>query len=205
MKRNPIILIILAVALVIVANAAVIISQHKRIQELSDIPELTMKLRQENILLKEGFFHTYDYEDATVDYKLPVYDIKGNKVWLKDALIGKDWIAMYISAGKGSCASCVTNNMEFLRELQSRDLNIFVCVEGLDKREFTAFVRQYGIDDIAYRIYDFGFPKKELSPALFFTVDRNLSCRYFYAPSPWLPELNEVWYETIDGRVDLKK
>ena len=114
-------------------------------------------------------------------------------------------LSMYISAGKGSCASCVTNNMEFLRELQSRDLNIFVCVEGLDKREFTAFVRQYGIDDIAYRIYDFGFPKKELSPALFFTVDRNLSCRYFYAPSPWLPELNEVWYETIDGRVDLKK
>ena len=101
MKRNPIILIILAVALVIVANAAVIISQHKRIQELSDIPELTMKLRQENILLKEGFFHTYDYEDAT--------------------------------------------------------------------------------------------------------VDRNLSCRYFYAPSPLLPELTEIYYESIDGRVDLKK
>ncbi len=205
MKRNPIILIILAVALVIVANAAVIISQHKRIQELSDIPELTMKLRQENILLKEGFFHTYDYEDAAIDFRMPVYDIDGNMVRLQDKLIGKDWLALYISAGRGSCASCIVNNMEFIQKLQNMNLNLFVCVEGLDEREFRIFTNQYGIEDISYRIHDFAFPGKEFSPALFFIVDRNLNCKYFYAPSPLLPELTEIYYESIDGRVDLKK
>ena len=205
MSRSVKIILALALFLLLATNAAVIILQNRKIMELADIPELTMKLRQENILLKEGFFHTYDYEDAAIDFRMPVYDIDGNMVWLQDKLIGKDWLALYISAGRGSCASCIVNNMEFIQKLQNMNLNLFVCVEGLDEREFLIFTNQYGIEDISYRIHDFAFPGKEFSPALFFIVDRNLNCKYFYAPSPLLPELTEIYYESIDGRVDLKK
>ena len=203
-NTRGIIILILLVIIVLAVNTTVIISQHNKIKAFSAIPEEFYALRTENILLKEGFFHTYDYEGAAVDYSIPVFDLSGNAVYLNDILRGKNWIAMYISAGQGGCASCIADNMEFIKRLQKDKVNFFVCVEGLEDREFRIFTEQYDIEDNAYSIYDFAFPKKGLSPVVLFVVDSELNCRYFYAPSPWFPDLTYDYYEIVRTALSLK-
>ena len=57
MSRSVKIILALALFLLLAANAAVIILQNRKIMELADIPELTMKLRICWRLLAVSFPH----------------------------------------------------------------------------------------------------------------------------------------------------
>lgn len=195
---------IICVACVFLVNIAVILIQFKALQKHSDMPQLTMKLRQENILLKEGFFHTYDFEGASVEYGLPVYDSDGNAVYLKDVLAGKNWLALFATAGAGSCRDCLWNNIEFIKSHKGNN-NVIVCIEGLSEREFEIFVRQQGIEDIAYRIHHYSFPRLDINPVVYFVIDRQYECRYFYAPSLLLPDLVNDYFYIVSRKVALKR
>lgn len=167
------------------------------------VPQTVLNLRQENILLKEGFFHTYDYEGATIEYKLPVYDAKGNKTKFSDVVRGKSSIVLFASMGAGSCRDCVFNNIEFIKK--QKDINAVICIEGLSQKEFEIFAYQQGIEDIAYLVNRYMFTKLDINPVVYFVIDNDFVCKYFYAPSVHFPELVKDYLSVVKHRISFSK
>ena len=196
MKRNIKILIVIFIVLVIIADITVIIYQYCAIRRLSsDLPAATMELRMENNLLKEGFFHTYDYEGASVNFDFPIYDVSANAINPHDLLEGENWLALFISAAPDSCRECLLSNIEFIKNVKEE--NIFVGIEGLSQKDFQIFVKEYGLENIAYRVYNYAFSAFQVNPAVFFIIDQDLQCKYFFAPSPAFPDLVNDYYGVI--------
>ena len=155
------------------------------------------KYMVENILLKEGFFHSYDFEDITINYSDSVYGFNDKKVKIEDLFHNKNSLAVFMSVG--SC-NCVYDNMEIIQKIKQKS-NVVICIDGLSKKDFRAFVLQYNIEEISYLLPERFFDGFVYNPIVYFVIDRSLKAKYFYAPSMAFPELTTDYLQKINSMI----
>jgi hypothetical protein len=134
---KPKIYYIVILCIIIIANGIAFIYQQKTISRLRQMPLEFEKRRVENILLKEGFFHMYDFEDISIDYSVFIHNVNGDTKRLEELFSGKNSIVLFMSVG--SCNSCVYDNIKAIRDLRKTS-NIMIGIDGLTVREFKAYV-----------------------------------------------------------------
>jgi hypothetical protein len=188
--------------IVVIVNGVAFIYQQKTISRLKKMPLEAENKRVENILLKEGFFHTYDFENISIDYSVSVYNITdGNTKRLEDMFSGKNSIVLFMSVG--SC-NCWYDNIKAIQDIRKKS-NVVIGIDGLTMREFKSFVSQNNIKEIAYLLPDGIFEGFKINPVVYFVVDKNLNSKYFYAPSIAFPDLTKIYLDKIKNMVDLNK
>jgi hypothetical protein len=180
---------------IIIVNGIVFIYQQKTISRLKQMPFDAEKRRVENILLKEGFFHSYDFEDLSIDYSTFVYNANGDTVSLRELFSGKKTIVLFMSVG--SCNFCAGDNIKAIRDLRKTS-DIMIGIDGLTMREFKSFVSQNNIKENVYCLPDRLFDGFNINPVVYFVVDENLKSKYFYAPSVVFPDLTKIYLEKME-------
>jgi hypothetical protein len=202
---NPKIRIVLVIVFfcAFIANLIVIFYQHKKVKSLlEEIQQPVEKMRWENILLKEGFFQSYNYENTVIDYSDYVSNVNDESIKFQDLLSDKNWLILFMSVG--SCRDCMYDNIEFIKDLKKKKVNVLIGIEGLTVREFKSFINQYELENIAYRLPDNFFPQFSINPAVYFVIDKNLRSKYFYAPSLAFPDLTKDYFDIIERFINLK-
>lgn len=153
-------------------------------------------LRTENILLKEGFFHSYDFEDVNIDFKQKIINSDLKEVTLKDVVNDKNTIALFIDVS--SCDICTYNNIKKIKEFKhDSKVNILIGISGLDKRQFNSFVHSNKIIDDSYLIPEYYFSGFKNNPVVYFTIDSSCNLKYFYAPNDIFPSLTDDYLSKI--------
>ncbi len=185
-----------------ITNLFIIFYQHKKIKFFLEGTQLVEKMRVENILLKEGFFQSYNYENTFIDYSAYVSNANDETIKLQDLLSDKNCLILFMRVG--SCRDCMYDNIEFVKDLKKKNVNVLIGVEGLTVREFKSFINQYELENMAYRLPDNFFPQFEVNPVVYFVVGENLKSKYFYAPSLVFPDLTKEYFNIIEILVDLK-
>jgi hypothetical protein len=179
----------------------VFIYQKKTISRLRQVPLEAENRRIENILLKEGFFHTYDFEDISIDYSVFVHNVKGDTKKLEEVFSEKNTIVLFMSVG--SC-NCEYDNIKAIQDIRKKS-NIVIGIDGLTMKVFKSFVSQHNIEEIAYLLPNGLFEGFKINPAVYFVVDKNLNSKYFYAPSMAFPDLTKIYLDKVRNIVDLDK
>jgi len=151
--------------------------------------------RFENNLLKEGFFHSYDFETININFDEFIIDANGNPYTLNDLSSNAATVVLFVHPE--SCNKCVSANIKRISEFQSSGLNTVIIIGGLKNRDFKAYVASYGISDIAYSMPDGYFEGFRFSPIVYCVANNSEAC-CFYAPSEMLPELTNNYYEKIN-------
>lgn len=153
-------------------------------------------LRIENILLKEGFFHSYDFETINVDFENQIKDINQENYSLSELTKGETTVVLMIYAG--SCNNCVEENIKYVKKLEKdTGFNVLIGIAGMKNRRFKAFVSNHKIGKIAYQIPDDYFEGFKYSPIVYFLVTEDLDTRCFYAPSDAFNELTQDYFSKI--------
>lgn len=183
-------------------NLFIVFYQHKKIKTFLEVPKLLEQMRWENILLKEGFFQSYNYENTIVDYSTYISNADDEIIKLQDLLSSKNSLILFIRVG--SCRDCIYNDIKFLKDLKKKKMNVLVGVEGLTVREFKSFIHQYELEDVAYYLHDDFFPEFDINPVVYFVVDENLKSKYFYTPSLAFPDLTKDYFNIIERYINLK-
>lgn len=185
-----------------IVNLIVVFYQYNIIRRFAKTPQFVERMRWENILLKEGFFHAYAYDDTVIDYSVYVSDINGGAMQLQDLLRDRNSLVLFMSVG--SCRDCIYDNIEFIKNVKKKHVNVLVGIEGLTTKEFKSFVKQYELEEIAYHLPDNFFSGFEINPVVYFVVDENLKNKYFYSPSIVFPDLTKDYFDVIKRLIDLK-
>lgn len=203
MKSKTLFLLIISFCCVVLIICIItILYQHKAIKRFSDVPQLIEKMRWENTLLKEGFFQTYNYENAVIDYSVDVSDVDGKATRLQNLLYQKNSLVLFMLVG--SCRDCIYDNIMFAKNMEKQNVNVIIGIEGLTEYEFKSFVHQYDLKNIAYRLPDNYFKWFDVNPTVYFVVDSNLRSKYFYAPSIVFPDLTQDYFDVVSQYVNLK-
>ncbi|MDD3687488.1 MAG: hypothetical protein PHE56_12065 [Bacteroidales bacterium] len=150
-------------------------------------------LRVENILLKEGFFHSYDYSTISIDMERRLLNHKSDSLNLREIAKGKITLALFLNIG--SCGSCYMESIRNLKSLiNTAKLNVMIGIGGLNQREFKAFVQTNKIEEFAYLMPDTFFSGFKINPVVYFVIDKNYRTTCFYAPSDVFPELTNDYF-----------
>lgn len=153
-------------------------------------------IRVENTLLKEGFFHSYDYETVPINFTSYVQNYKLDSILLNSILQYKKTLILFVHVE--SCTGCTYENIKRIKKLQKdSELDILIGIEGLSFRKFQAFVSNNDIKDFAYRLPDRFFQGFYLNPVVYFVVDETLETRYFFAPSNIYPQLTQEYFNKL--------
>ena len=172
------------------------IKNRKLINKYNQLYGVTNSIREENTLLREGFFHFYDFETVSINFSGCVQDYKLDYVDFKK-LLKKDYtLVLFIHVE--SCNSCTYENIKSIKKLhKDSKLNVLICIEGLNTRKFEAFVSNNDISDIAYLLPDGTFGGFYLNPVVYCVVDKSLNTKYFFSPSNIYPDLTQDYFSKI--------
>ncbi len=153
-------------------------------------------LRMKNIILEEGFFHSYDFEGLSVDFYGYIKDYKNDSSNLAQIAKSKTTLVLLIYAE--SCNKCEDENINAVKKFKKNyKSNVFIGIAGLNDRRFKAFVTNHEIQDIAYHIPDGYFEGFKFNPIVYFLVTDQLETRCFYAPSDIFPGLTQSYFLKI--------
>lgn len=202
------IIYIFAVAVLICAcviSSVVVLNQRRTIERIKQgEPELLRQMKWENTVLKEGFFQEFKFEGVTMDYSAVVERADDEESTLQKALEGKNSLVCFVKVG--SCRDCVYDNMTFIKTLKKKGVNLLVGIDGLTAKEFKAFVNQYEITNVAYRLPDNRFSSLfEINPVVYFVVDKELNSKFFYTPSVAFSDLTNDYFTTIEELIDIRE
>jgi len=138
-------------------------------------------LRIENILLKEGFFHSYDFEGIKINFTQKIFNSNLQEITLNDIIKNKATLVLFIMRG---CDKCIYDNIKKIKEFRHNSkLNVIIGIAGLDKRQFKSFVHNNKIKNYSYLIPDDYFSGFKINPVVYFVIDSSHNLKYFYAPN----------------------
>jgi len=187
--------------IIIIVNIVICIRQQKTMSQLTQVHNEMEAKRVENILLKEGFFHMYDFENISIDLSIPVRNINGDTTILKNLLEGENTLVLFIRVG--SCNSCINSNLDFIRNV-NKEMKVLLGLSGLTMNEFKSFVSQNNLKDtLCYLLPDERFEGFKINPIVYFVVDVNLRTKYFYAPSIVFPELTKIYIDKVQTMINI--
>jgi len=189
--------IIVIIILLILVGLWFVFCQQDKIEKLEQVPVDIGKMRVENILLKEGFFHSYDFEDIVVDCFSLFTNYEGDSINLAKIVSGEDKLIVFMNVG--TC-NCVFDNLDLLGDLKKE--KIILGIDGLSNKEFKAFVSQNNIKDIAYLLPNNFYKGFEISPIIYFVLDKDLHVKYHYAPSLAFPELTDMYLKKVSTLIN---
>lgn len=155
-------------------------------------------LKTENVLLKEGFFHSYDYEGIEVDFAQKIFNSDLQEVTIDSIINNENTLVLFVNVS--ACDKCTYDNIKRMKEIKGNTkLDIFIGISGLDKRQFNSFVHNNKILDDAYLIPDYIFSGFRINPVVYFVIDSSHNLKYFYAPSDIFPTLTDEYFSKINN------
>ncbi|NHB69967.1 hypothetical protein [Perlabentimonas gracilis] len=192
MKRNYMLFIILTFS---VAVTLLLYTNYKlriKISQNLDNAQLH-SLRVENILLKEGFFHSYDYSTISIDMERKLFNHKSDSLNLREITKDKLTLALFINIG--ACSSCYMESIHrVITLINEAKLDVMIGIGGLNQREFNAFVLTNKVEEYAYFIPENFFSGFKINPVVYFVIEKNFRTNCFYAPSDVFPELTNDYF-----------
>lgn len=195
MNRKNVLLIALTIVVVIASISLVGINRNLRVK-LRDSVNETSSIKVENILLKEGFFHSYDFEVLPFDDSRMVYDHQNNALPFSDVIGNETTLVLF--ANVNSCGACSASHIERIKALQSTTkLKVVLGIDGMDERSFRAYVLNNNLEAFAYRLSESFYSGFQHSPVFYFVAD-GLKRTCFYAPSDAFPSLTDVYYDKLN-------
>jgi len=169
-------------------------SSKKPISE--DPYRIIERLRVENYLLKEGFFHSCDFSFIPLELDQSFPNILG-PVNLHD--LSENDHTLFLFVNPSACLPCVPEHLEDIKSFaEKNDINVVIGIEGMNEREFNIFVKQHKVELIAYRLPDGFYSGFYINPIVYFLKKGDhIGC--FYAPSPSFPSLTHDYFNLIRG------
>ena len=154
--------------------------------------------KNENTILKEGFFHTYDLLAESLDFQTIIFNYENKPTTIEQVL--KDKTSLVLLVDIKSCGPCVVDNIQrIIDKSTTKTHNVFIGIKGYDTRSFRAYAVNNKIENIAYRIPDdiIYFDK---FPIIYFVVKEGLRANYFFGPPQQMPELTDMYYDQLKVR-----
>jgi hypothetical protein len=153
-------------------------------------------LRVENILLKEGFFHSYDFKDFEVNFQKSIYTYNGDSINFNN--ISESNPTIFLLIDHGGCSDCYLNNITAIKDFYEKTkINTVIGIMGMDKRSFRAFAINNNIESYCYLLPNGFYDGFHLNSIIYFVLD-NFSLCCFYSPSYVLPSLTESYLLKIE-------
>lgn len=150
----------------------------------------------ENNLLKEGFFHSYDFENLQIETNTEVFSSSGDSVTLANLVA--DGRAVFLFAHTAACGACSFDNIDrIMRFSREQGFKVLIGIAGMSEKDFSSYVQNNGLEEIAFRLPSGFFREFEISPVVYFVMEPDGNVHYFYAPSNLLPELTSLYFEKI--------
>ncbi|MDR0989148.1 MAG: hypothetical protein LBM06_06780 [Prevotellaceae bacterium] len=201
-KFNIILLGVLLIA--ILSNLFVFLYQKNNKNSFApNLLSACAKARAESILLKEGFFHMYDFEKLSINASTPVQNGQGIVMPFKDAIAEENKLLLFVQPT--NCLSCVSENINAITSSALKN-KVVICVNGLGESDFKIFAKKHNIVDNAYRIPDSFFQGFAIQPVIFCVIDaEDHSLHFFYSPSIHLPEITTLYLDRISPLFKDKK
>jgi hypothetical protein len=158
-------------------------------------------LKTENVLLKEVFFHSYDYEGIEINFSQKIFDSNLQEITFIDIIKNENTLVLFINVS--ACDRCTYDNIKRIKDIKHKSkLNIFIGISGLDKRQFNSFVHNNKISDDSYLIPDNIFSGFRINPVVYFVIDSSHNLKYFYAPNDIFPTLTDDYFSKINNLCD---
>ena len=191
MKTN----IFLIIIILILACFTVILLYKNSIAPNNYYGEL-QSIRVENTLLREGFFHSYDFEALTLNPDRPLLNYHGDSSTLKDMVQGSKALVMFMHVP--SCEQCNFENLRKIKDLIAKNNNnIFIGLSGIGQRHFKSFVLNNDIKDHAYLLPVDYFEGFHINPIVYFVIFEDSRMRYFFSPANIYPQLTEDYFRKL--------
>lgn len=156
-------------------------------------------IRIENILLKEGFFHSYDFSFFNLDLNKTIYTNYNDSTSISFQSKDKTTLVLLINAE--GCSTCFQEHINMIESINtSRKFEVLIGIEGFSERDFNIFINQNGLSEYIYRLPNNFYRGFQNSSIIYFLVHKGKAV-CFYAPSDSFPSLTTDYYDKIDNIV----
>ncbi|MDD2197763.1 MAG: hypothetical protein PHW91_11325 [Bacteroidales bacterium] len=156
-------------------------------------------IRIENKLLKEGFFHSYDFSFFHLDLDKTIYTNNNDGTSISFQSKDKTTLVLLINA-KG-CSTCFQEHLNMVESINTtRKFGALIGIEGFNERDFNIFIDQNGLSENTYRLPNNFYEGFQNSSIIYFLVHKG-EATCFYAPSDSFPSLTADYYDKIDNIV----
>lgn len=156
-------------------------------------------LRTENLLLKEGFFHSYDFSFFHLNLSKPIYNKSSDSTSI--LLQSKDKTTLVLLYNAKGCGTCFQEHVGMVESISAiKNIETLIGVEGLNERDFKIFIDQHGLSENTYRLPNDFYEGFQNSSIIYFLVHKGKAV-CFYAPSDSFPSLTTDYYDKIDNIV----
>lgn len=188
-KYYIITIIILFIAFAISSYIAI-----KTIKEKESLSECG-SLRVQNILLKEGFFHSYDFSRYPLDLNMQVTDASFNNAPLSSYINGP---TLFLFIDATGCNKCIMENIYRIKKFKKTcKIPIIVGVQTEDYSLFRSLVLQNNIDKYSFMLPTKWYEGFKLNPIFYFVADKYLNTNCFFAPSDAFPSLTDDYFQKV--------
>ncbi len=197
MKTKVLLFSLLFSGLFLLVFILVVFLFHKKTaNKIAREPSVELNLiRKENALLREGFFHSYDYSFIPIPLTETITDFFEKPTSLQTLV--RDKSTLILLANPLMCSPCVPIHVKAIFDFANQKrVNIIIGIEGLSSRQFQAFVSQNQIEKYAFLLPEGFYSGLQISPIVYF-VSKNGIQGFFYAPSDNFPELTQDYFDVI--------